>query len=383
MFRHRNGQWAKKILGRLHYFGTDADGALAKWLENKDSLLAGHGWRHTGKELTLKLLCNKFLTSKKALLDAGELSPRTWRDYFDCCETLLKTFGKECAVIDLTADHFEKLRASLAKRRGPVALGNEIQRVRTVFKYAFDQDLIARPVRFGGTFQKPSRKTMRRARQAGGDKMIEAAELRRIVNAATQPLKAMILLGLNCGFGQTDVANLPIAAVDLAGGWIDFPRPKTAMPRRCALWPETVAALKETIADRPDAKDEGDAGLVFITKYGHRWVRTRDRDEGGAVAVDAVGLEFTKLLEALELKRAGLGFYGLRHVFRTIADESKDQPAIDHVMGHVSENMAARYRERIGDNRLRAVADVVRAWLWPAKKGKRAPATIPFAPAAG
>ena len=77
-------------------------------------------------------------------------------------------------------------------------------------------------------------------------------------------------------------------------------------------------------------------------------------------------LEFGKLLVALKLKRRGLGFYALRHTFRTVADRTKDQPAIDHIMGHARDDMASLYRERIEDDRLKAVVNVVRMWLWPA-----------------
>lgn len=66
-------------------------------------------------------------------------------------------------------------------------------------------------------------------------------EVLRLINAADVHLRAMIFLGLNCGFGNTDVANPPQSAVDLETGRIDFPRPKTEIPRRIPLWPETVA----------------------------------------------------------------------------------------------------------------------------------------------
>ena len=36
----------------------------------------------------------------------------------------------------------------------------------------------------------------------------------------------MILLGINCGFGQTDISSLHEKALDLEGGWVTFPRPK-------------------------------------------------------------------------------------------------------------------------------------------------------------
>ena len=62
--------------------------------------------------------------------------------------------------------------------------------------------------------------------------------------------------------------------------------------------------------------------------------------------------------------RKGLGFYTLRHTFRTVADEAKDQPAADYIMGHEVPHMSGVYRETISDARLRAVADHVRAWLF-------------------
>jgi hypothetical protein len=38
--------------------------------------------------------------------------------------------------------------------------------------------------------------------------------------------------------------------------------------------------------------------------------------------------------------------------------------AVDAIMGHSREDMASVYRERIGDDRLRAVAEHVRKWLF-------------------
>lgn len=366
LFLHGSGQWAKKILGRTLYFGKDADEALKKYATERDDLHAGRTPRLHPEKVTVRDLVNRFLTSKKTLLDSGELSHRTFNDYHATGERLIKGLGRERLVDDLAGTDFERLRARIAKKRGPVSLGNEVQRIRTMFKYAFVEGVIERPVRFGSTFRKPSRKLLRRARHEAGTRMIEAEDLRKLLEAAGTPMKAMILLGLNCGFGQTDVASLPLKAVDLAGGWIAFPRPKTEIVRRCPIWPETAEAFREAIAKRPKPKTVADAGLAFVTKYGARWVRVRPRKNKNAVPIDSITLEFNKLLTALDLKRPGLGFYALRHVFRTIADGSKDQPAIDHIMGHArDEDMATKYRERIDDARLNDVVKIVREWLFP------------------
>jgi integrase len=225
-----------------------------------------------------------------------------------------------------------------------------------VFKYAYDAALIDKPMRYGPTFKRPSKKMLRMARRAKGQRMFEAPGIRRMIGAAPAHLRAMILLGVNCGFGNHDVGTLPRNALHLDTGWVDFPRPKTAVERRCPLWPETVAALRVAIAKRPEPRDPGDGDLVFVTKYGKRW-------STGSKA-NPISAECRKLLKKLGLHRPGLGFYSLRHTFATIAAGSRDQVAVDAIMGHADASIAAVYRERIDDDRLRVVTDQVRQWLF-------------------
>jgi hypothetical protein len=71
-------------------------------------------------------------------------------------------------VEDLASDDFEKLRAEIAKVWGPVRLANEIQRVRSVFKYGFEAGLLTAPMRFGPQFKKPSKSVLRKARPVEG-----------------------------------------------------------------------------------------------------------------------------------------------------------------------------------------------------------------------
>ena len=54
---------------------------------------------------------------------------------------------------------------------------------------------------------------------------------------------------------------------------------------------------------------------------------------------------------------------GARTSTRRLADESKDQPALDCFMGHTTGSMAEGYHECNGDYRLLAVVNIVRAWL--------------------
>jgi integrase len=357
---HPAGYWCKKIRGKIRYFGpwNDPDAALKKYLEEKDALHAGRKPRPDPVGVTVKDVCNDLLNAKQALLDTGELSPRTWADYKEICDLVVAHFGKSRLASDVGPDDFASLRNKMAKRWGPARLGTKlIQYVRSLFKHALDAGLIDKPVRFGPGFKRPSKKVMRLEKAGNGPKLFTVEEVRKLLDAAGIPLRAMLLLGINCGFGNADCGNLPLTAVNLDAAMIDFPRPKTGLPRRCPLWPETVQALKEALSKRPEPRQEEAKDLFFVTKYGQPWAK----DTGD----NTLSKETKKLLKALDINgRKGLGFYTLRHVFRTVADEARDQPAADFIMGHEVAHMSSVYRETISDVRLRAVTDHVRGWLF-------------------
>lgn len=368
--RHTN-RWCKKVRGKVHYFGPldDPQGALAKWLEQKDDLLAGRTPHAKVDGLTLGELANKFLAAKRQLVDNRELAARTWADYHATCHFVLKTLGKNKPVAMLVPADFQKLRAEFSKTRAAVALGNSVQRTRTLLKWAFDNELIEKPIRFGSEFKRPNKKTLRKVRQSKGRRMMPPAELRRLIDEARLPLKAMILLGINCGFGNSDCATLPLSAIDMDAGFIDYPRPKTAIERRAPLWPETIDALRSWLAARPTPKDDA-TELVFVTKYGASWAKSPDltQDEKGnvpdAFVDNPVSKEFRKLLNRTKLYARGRSFYTLRHIFETVAGGSRDQVAVDYVMGHTDPSMAAEYREEVEDERLQDVVNHVRGWLY-------------------
>ncbi len=357
LFAHATGRWAKKIRGRFVYFGpwADPDAALQKYLAEKDSLHAGLTPTDTSEGLTVYALCARFLTTKKQMLETGELSPRTFDGYAGVCKRLIKAFGKGRLVADLRPEDFERLRKSIAKTWGPVGLGNEINHVRIVFNYAVKGGLLDKPPIYGEGFKRPSRKTLRKHRASRGLRMFEAAELRRILAAAKQPLKAMLLLGINCGFGNADVGTLPLSALDLERGWLSYARPKTGIGRRCPLWPETVKAVREWLAVRPEPRKPEHAALVFLTAKADTWAKeTSD---------NPVSKETRKLLDKLGIN-GHRNFYTLRHTFQTVGDESRDFLAVRSIMGHVGADIADAYRERVSDERLKAVTEHVRRWVF-------------------
>ncbi len=279
-----------------------------------------------------------------------------FEEYKGSTDLLISQFGKMRLVDDLFADDFEKLRAVMANRWGPIRLVNAITRVKSVFKYGYESGLIDKPTRFGPQFKKPSAAVLRRHRAANGKRMLTAAECRRLIDASSRQVKAMILLGLNCGFGNHDCATLPLSALDLDKAVISYPRPKSGIERRTVLWAESVEALGAAIAGRVAPKVDEAKPLVFVNTRGRPWL-----SRGIA---NPVSQAIRKLMKEVGVHRAGIGPYTFRHVFRTVADNTRDQPAIDLIMGHRDPSMAAYYREYIDDKRLRAVVEHVRQWLF-------------------
>jgi len=357
LFPHRNGQWAKKVRGRLRYFGpwSDPDAALARWLAEKDYLLTGRKPPADTSKLRVGELANMFLTARQAQVDAGEMTARVWHDYYITCRRIVECFGRDRRVDDLDASDFARLRAAFASTHGPAKLGRDVQETRTLFNWALQAGKVATLPRFGPDFKRPSKRTMRVARQQSGARMFEAGEVRKLLDAADQPLHAMILLGINAAYGNGDVARVPESALDLDSRIADFPRPKTAIQRRAVLWPETVASIQEWLARRKRVRPEA-KGLVFVTDWGTSYAH----DDTQSLLVK----KFRSLMTATGMYVNGRGFYGLRRSFRTVADEVRDPVAVDLVMGHLDDSMGAVYRQRIDDARLEAVVGHVRVWLY-------------------
>jgi len=364
LWLHPRGLWCKKIRGRFRYFGKDRDAALTEYVRVREDLEAGRTPPpKDDNRLTVKELVNSFLTAKRERVISKELTPGMWGEYFHMAEQVIETFGRGRVVADLRPADFGRLRVAAAVRLGPAALSKFVTMTRTLFAFAYDAELATAPVRYGNQFDRPPLRVMRMERAKCGPKLIPAADLSKLIKKADVHLRAMIYLGINCGLGQTDCANLQLEAIEKRSGWLEAPRQKTGTPRRCPLWPETAKALRQAIRVRPVPKDPADASCVFLTRHGNRWVRYKDRgDKERGITLDAVAFAFAKLA-----KRAGItvpgGFYTLRHTFRTVGDEVKDQPAAMIIMGHTDASISGYYREQVSDNRLQAVTDHVRAWL--------------------
>ncbi len=360
---HRNGQWCKKIRGKLYYFGKDSEQALELYRLQCDDLHAGRTPRQSPDDLTVEDICNLFLEAKKQLVASGRLAQRTWDSYRHVCKRVSRVLGNLVAASVKPVD-FDRLYSDIAQScRTLKAIDSTVNMCRLPFSWAYKEArLLEHPIHFGGLLKRVSRREIRRdrvkRRHEEGRMMFEPAEIRTILAAATVHVRAMVWLAVNCGFGNADVGSLMLQDLDLKGKWVHLPRSKSGEERRCPLWPQTVHAIRQSLANRPTSADRQHDDVVFVTQRGNPWHSDRQGIRS------PLSHTFGKLLDLLNLRRTGRNFYALRHTFQTVAENgTKDVPAIRTIMGHADPSMSGEYREHVADERLLACVHAVRDWL--------------------
>jgi len=130
LYAHASGRWCTRVRGTLHYFGSwrddpNGEAALQRWLDQKDDLLGGRPPRARASAVTVRDVCNEFLNFKRHQCEARDIVEWTFNEYHATCERLVKVLGAATPIDALRPEDFGKLRVNIARRWGPVRLGNE------------------------------------------------------------------------------------------------------------------------------------------------------------------------------------------------------------------------------------------------------------------
>lgn len=357
---HPSGQWCKRIHSKLYYFGPwdDPEGALIEY-ERRRPLIVGE--RLDSQGVTVKQLINRMLHTKKLLVEAGELRQRTWDDYRDVGKRLKTHFGASRPIATLSPQDFENLRKSCPASWSATTMNNFIIRTKAFLNYAYEHELVNTPIRTGVAFKRASQKKVRIQRAQRPAKFFDADEIKTLLDNASRHMKAMILCGVNLGYGNADCSRLTKSMI--SDGWVVEPREKTGVLRMGKLWPETEQAIADVLRYRPAAPSHLE-DHVFITRTGNTYW-----NDGGH---DAIATQFYRLTQKCNLRRTGTGFYALRHVTQTIGDQLGDHLAVMVLMGHIDSSISDKYREHFDRHRVEKVCDHIRSWyLEKQKKEKR------------
>ena len=172
-------------------------------------------------------------------------------------------------------------------------------------------------------------------------------ELEKLFAVASVVDTALLLLGLNCGFGNTDIGTLKLCDIDLEAATVSHPRPKTDVERNFYLWPETVDVLRLYIKSYRCKPLNGKvAELVFVGKRGMPLCWEQIDEYGNCKRSDSIKNRFRRLYEKAGLQRPyGRGYYSMRHTFATlIGFGSNDLREVQAALGHRTISIQDVYR---------------------------------------
>ena len=358
---HPNGQWCKKIRGKVWFFGKwDApQAALEKYRDERDDLQAGRQPRRLsqGKPTTGDLV-NAYLARCDEKVQAGELAAVTFNDYKAVGKLIIKGLGRNSDPEQLRPVDFATFRSAMARKYASARLTKIVVVTRAILRWAHESELIDKMPRFGPDFSVAGKSTPK------GEKLLSREDVLALLEAADVKWKAMLLLAINGGFGNSDLARVKIA--DVAGEWLEMPRGKTGVDRRIPLWPETQAAIKDAIRERPEPQDSAKE-LIFLSARGGPLITVRPDGKRTDLTVEG----FRRLAKDAGIYKPRMGLYWCRHVTQTRGDAARDPVAVAAIMGHKDPSMAGHYRQTIEDERLLAVVECIRAWLWPKETKKK------------
>lgn len=329
--RHVRGGWYKSVNGQWKLVAGKREAptpqaADAVYERKFAQLWADAPQRRTACPATSALLSDlfdQFIHAKRLAVAAGQLEQRTLDDYIDALQSFKDAAGP-LTFAELTAHDCTRVHQAWSVRFGVHRLSKFVASVRSCFNWLKAQGFIP-DVPAYGDFRQPTRRQFRlheaKREEEFGSVLFTPAEIAALLDKADVTQVAQVLLAINGGFGNSDLSDLRVRVLDLAGGWIDYRRGKTGVKRRCPLWPETIAAVTAAL---PKCRIIGN---VFSTYDGKPLVKgTHDR----------LSVRFKTLCERANCYREDRGFYGLRHTFATSAAKHGATIFVKRIMGHTA-----------------------------------------------
>jgi len=361
LFLHRNGQWSRKVKGQAFYFSVDFNAALKRWADEKDHILAGYKPPKKDGKPSMAELANLYLADSRERVKEG----RVRADHTSECKTVLELVigvtGGQAKPDTMTPAQWQPVRVAIATGKSGSRVAQTTLKVRLARCRAFlnwckkNKHIVSWDA--ADALAPPEKRLLRLEAASKGKRLWPAEDLRKTIDASPVAFKAVLLMGINCGMGGSDIAGLTRSQWRVGQEYLDCPRNKTGVERRVYLWPETREALARAVEKRATPAMQKFDNRLLLSSRGFPWCRV----ESSGV-VDRVKAQLT-----LCKRDAGVTkgcFYDLRRTFRTQASEVCDLEAIDFCMGHQGKGEGATYLQGVSDARIRNVCDHVRTWLF-------------------
>lgn len=279
--------------------GGDAGAALASKVESTRAKL-----KAPAMERAITLFASKWLELAESRCRAGQLSNSRFDIYKREVNRFSAWIGEHATVEAIDPSAIEDYFAHLAAK---VASGEHAPNTAALAFVSMKQFVVWLSER--GVIPQPGNLKSRAFTFNSGPKSIDVftpEEIGELLRFSSERLRLYLLIMMNCGGYQSDVADMTQDEVDWKSGTIKRARSKTrdhgGLVVTYKLWPETFDLLK-----KHRAKD-GPLALLHDGKpIARRWI-----EDGVMKKYDAVLLEWKKLARRMRPKKIRLSMMHLR-----------------------------------------------------------------------
>lgn len=282
-----------------------------------------------------------WLETQRLRVKTRKLSADRYDNVKDGIERFRAFLGSSLPVTSIDEDRLERyyfdLQAAVGKQTAKLRAGLSPSTAESYFKVAkqlikflYTRRLIELPRNLND-------RQLRFDVQARSVLTFSVEEVRKLVADATGQVKLHILLALNCGYTNTDIAELRDSQIDWQRGAISRKRSKTQQVVNVPtvtyqLWPQTIELLRH----HRSGKD-----TVLLTRSGGPWAfRTLD-DQGKLHKNDNIAPNFRRLQRRINV---GLAFKYLRKTSATMLESHELYGRYKgHFLGHAPRGLAEKH----------------------------------------
>ena len=191
----------------------------------------------TNGNMALKSLYNIYLQHQQAKAASVEITIRHYVDQISCLKKFMSFIGQHCKINEISTLDLQNYKRKLKRAYNSAHRMNlHMSIMKAVFHWARKNDILDYIPNIDSV---SCVKIIHKHRH-----VFTSEEIHRLINFANVQMKAMIWLGLNCGFGYTDCAELKWSELDLVNGRIKLAMKKTGVSRDIPLRPETIQSLE-------------------------------------------------------------------------------------------------------------------------------------------
>ena len=246
---------------------------------------------------------NAWIAAQESRVHIGDMSPGQCENLAHCLRHFQDFVGKEITVDHLTGNTLEAYYQSLAREvsdrrtdgggKSRDYAAKHLAVARRFFRWLWSRELIDLPRNIDS-------KEVGFKKVAKPIPTMTAQEARNLIDGATGQLRLHLLLMLNCGMTQSDIADLQDSEVDWDAGRIVRKRGKTKdhddVPMvDYLLWPMTFDLLK---------KYRSGGSTVLLTKSGSKWAWEERGDDCRYHSSDSIATNYRRLQGKLKTTKS-------------------------------------------------------------------------------